>query len=74
MKTVQEWLLEYDEDDLIDCYFAKYPINFNVLENEDIKVKEVLDVSKENLRKFIHRLKRMDAPKSTQDTQDIFMP
>lgn len=64
MKTVQEWLLEYDEDELIDCYFAKYPIDFYMLENKDVKVRAVLDVSKENLRKFIHRLKGMDVHRS----------
>lgn len=64
MKSVQEWLLELDEDAIIGCYFVKYPIDFDMLENKDIKVSEVLAVSKARLRGFIHRLKALAAPES----------
>lgn len=67
MKTVQEWLLAQDEDALIGCYFAKYPIDFYMLENKDVKVNEVLTVSKERLREFIRRLKAMETAKSDRD-------
>ena len=66
MKTVQEWLFERDEDALIGCYFAKYPINFYMLENKDVTVSEVLAVLEETLRDFIHRLKGVNAHKSEQ--------
>lgn len=67
MKTVQEWLIELDEDSIIDWYFAKYPIDFYMLENKDVKVNEVLAFLKERLREFIRRLKAMDTHKSERN-------
>lgn len=64
MKTVQEWLKEVDEEELVSAYFFRFPIDYEDIffyENEATKLP--LKTIRERLRAalvgFIHRLKKL---------------
>lgn len=64
MKTVQEWLKEVDEEELVSAYFFRFPIDYEdifIYENEATKLP--LKTIRERLRAalvgFIHRLKKL---------------
>ena len=67
MKTVQEWLQEVDEQELIDTYICTFPIDFIMIEDKSRTVSEVYETLKNRLRKFISDMKELDAPRSERD-------
>lgn len=60
MKNVQQYLKEADSERLINEYLYVYPIDVNHVSDETMSVKELKDLVKNNLRKFIERLQTME--------------
>lgn len=60
MKNVQQYLKEADSEKLINEYLYVYPIDVNHVFDETMSVKELKDLVKNNLRKYIERLQTME--------------
>ena len=72
MKTVQEWLREVDEKSLVDTYCYRYPVDFVMLENKDVTVRQVLDRQREVVRAFVRELKSLEVRPSADGKTGIF--
>lgn len=70
MKTVQEWLIKLDAEELMDEYFREHPIDFEHLEEETKKMRvcDIQEKSRENLRKYIDYLRALPI-KSNEDNK-----
>ena len=58
MKTVQEWLNEVHEHELVDTYFAEFPIDYEMISAKEMTLREIKDRLKKRLLKFICRMKK----------------
>lgn len=57
MKTVQTWLNKVDETELIDAYFAEFPIDYKMIADKKLTLGEIQDHARERLTTFIDRMK-----------------
>lgn len=70
MKTVQSWLNEVNEIDLVDTYFAYFPINYEMAVDRTLTLGEVKDRARKYFLKFVRDMKRIKLKSS--DTKWIF--
>ena len=64
MKTVQEYLKDYDVEKLIAAYIEKYPVSLNEISEENLTIAETKSMVRDKLRKFILRLQTVETEKS----------
>ena len=57
MKTVQEWLNEVNEHELVDTYFAEFPIDYEMIPAKEMTLGEIKNRLKSRLLEFIRRMK-----------------
>ena len=60
MKTVQEYLRDYDVEKLILAYVEKYPISLYEISEENLTIAETKNMVRDELRKFILRLQAVE--------------
>ena len=71
MKTVQEWLIELDAEELLDEFFREHPIDFEHME-EDKKKMRVCDIQEKGrnkLRTYINYLRTLPIKCSEDDNK-----
>ena len=56
MKTVQKLLNEVNEHELVDTYFAEFPIDYEMIPAKEITLREIQDRLKNRLLEFIRRM------------------
>ena len=67
MKTVQEWLNAVDEDELADTFFAEFPIDFLMIPNRELTLREIRDRTREHFLDYVHRMKTAAIPEDSGD-------
>ena len=60
MKTVQKLLNEVNEHELVDTYFAEFPIDYEMIPAKEMMLGEIKDRLKSRLLEFIRRMKELD--------------
>lgn len=60
MKTVQTWLNEVNEYELVDTYFAEFPIDYEMIPAKEMALQEIKDRLKKRLLEFIRQMKDID--------------
>lgn len=60
MKTVQTWLNEVNEYELVDTYFAEFPIDYEMTPAKEMSLQEIKDKLKKRLLEFIRQMKGID--------------
>ena len=60
MKTVQIWLNEVNEYELVDTYFAEFPIDYEMIPAKEMSLQEITDKLKKRLLEFIRQMKDID--------------
>ena len=60
MKTVQTWLNEVNEYELVDTYFAEFPIDYEMIPAKEMSLQEIKDRLKKRLLEFIRQMKDID--------------
>jgi len=64
MKTVQEYLRDYDVEKLILAYVEKYPVSLYEISTENLTIAETKSMVRDELRRFILRLQAAETKKS----------
>jgi len=72
MRTVQEYLREANNDQLISYYLYKYPIKLSEITDEDVTVGQLRNAAKCALADYIDRLRNLEN-KQAEDRQDYVL-
>lgn len=70
MRTVQEVLKNMDEDQLIDAYLFRFPVNIQDCDNDEEKIGDAKAAVHKELHEYLRRLKNL--PMMKDDHQGIF--
>lgn len=68
MKTVQEWLKEVNEKDLIDTYIFRHPIDYTMIPDKELTLAYIQEFAKKNLAEFLQRMKTIDVRRDNEMT------
>ncbi len=72
MKTVQEWLRETNETDLVETYCLRYPIELFMVEDKNVSVRYLMDNQRSAVRGFIQTLREMRAAPAEDGNTWVF--
>lgn len=68
MKTVQHYLKKLKTKKLVEAYFERYPIDYNVKEIENLSVKMIKYLNYMQIRKFIKKLRKLKIKQPKQES------
>ena len=71
MKTVQEWLREVDLKELTNLFFWAHPIDFKMLPDSDLSIREIRSRAQARFQDYVERMRVISLPQ-VEPADEIF--